>query len=367
MPSPFRHVFVAVVAGSLFTGALTTTTVLSQTSKKQTADEKLKASMDAFWNAEYPAAEKLAQGVVAQKDAGKEELVEAHKCLACVYVMQDAHRKALESLTRMFQLDPTARFSPDANYPPPVIHAYYSVRDSLFAGTVDLKTIAVGDFENNSVYTGKFGNHDFGALAKALPHVITLDLTEATDLKVVDRQRTAEILKELAITTSGMADPKSAVQVGKLLGAHAYIFGQYMLLSADKVRIDARIVRTATGEIVTAKSITADFGGKPETFLEIEKKLVTEIMATLDETMGSGLIDNPGGVAQAYFEKKSKRLAGRNGYVEGIFLTSEALKAEESGDYKEAIGHWKKVLATDPGNDVAATRIKLLEQTLKQG
>jgi hypothetical protein len=184
---------------------------------------------------------------------------------------------------------------------------------------------------------------------------------------VVDRQRTAEILKELSISASGFADPKSAVQAGKLLGAHAYIFGQYMLLSADKVRIDARIVRTATGEVVTAKSITADFGGKPETFLELEKKLVTEIMATLDATMGKGLLENPDAMAKAYFDGKSKRLAGRTGYVEGIFLTSEALAAEEEGEYKDAIGHWRKVLEKDPGNDVAARRIRILEQTLKQG
>jgi TolB-like protein len=354
--------------------ALLATTFLCATSladppagKTESAQSRIKASMDAFWNAEYPTAEMLAQSVVSAKDAGKEELVEAHKCLACVYVMEESQRKALESLIRMFQLDPTARFSPDANYPPPVIHAYYAVKDSLFPGTMDLKTVAIGDFENNSVYTGKFGNYDFGALAKALPHVITLDLTEATDLKVVDRQRTAEILKELAISTSGFADPKSAVQAGKLLGAHAYIFGQYMLLSANKVRIDARVVRTATGEVVSAKSITADFGGKPETFLELEKKLVTEIMTTLDLTIGSGLIENPGGVAGAYFRDKSKRISGRAGYVEGIFLTSEALKAEEGGDYKGAIDSWKKVLAADPGNDVAATRIKVLEQTLKQG
>lgn len=369
----FRHRSIAagVVALVLSAGsmaAVVTCRADEPAAKESPAvDARLKASMEAFWNAEYPTAEKTARSVVEQKDAGREDLVEAHKVLACVYVMQEAQRQALESLTRMFQLDPAARFSPDANYPPPVIQAYYSVKDSLFAGTMDIKTIAVGDFENNSVYTGKFGNYDFGALAKALPHVITLDLTEATDLKVVDRQRTAEILKELSISTSGFADPKHAVQAGKLLGAHTYIFGQYMLLSADKVRIDARIVRTSTGEVVTARSVTADFNGKPETFLELEKKLMIEIMNTLGQMMGSGMIENPSGVAKAYFDDKVKRFSGRSGYVEGIFLTSEALKAEEAGDYPAAIASWKKVLAADSGNDVARTRIKILEQTLKQG
>lgn len=340
----------------------------SQTGKKvpKPADT-VKASMEAFWDSDYPAAEKLARSVMAEPRARKEDLVEAHKCLACVYVMQQAQRAALESLVRMFQIDPTARFSPDANYPPPVIQTYYTVRDSLFAGTMDLKTVAVGDFENNSVYTGKFKNHDFGALAKALPHLVMLDLTEATSLKVVDRQRTAEILKEMALSTSGFADPAQAVQAGKLLGAHAYIFGQYMLLSADKVRIDARVVRTATGEVVVAKQITGAFSGKPEVFLQLEKQLVTELMKTLDETLGSGLIGNPAGVANAFFDQKARRLAGRPGYVEGIFLTSQALQAEEQQDYRGAIDRWKQVLAADPGNEVASVRIKVLEQTVAQG
>ena len=229
------------------------------------------------------------------------------------------------------------------------------------------KTIAVGDFENNSVYTGKFKNYDFGALAKALPHLIMLDLTEAAKLKVVDRQRTAEILKEMALSTSGFADPTQAVQAGKLLGAHTYIFGQYMLLSADKVRIDARVVRTATGEVVVARQVTGTFSGKPEVFLQLEKQLVTELMKTLDQTLGSGLIENPAGVANAYFDKKAREVAGRTGYVDGIFLTSQALQAEEQKDYKGAIDQWKKVLAADPGNEMAAVRIKVLEQTVAQG
>ncbi len=334
---------------------------------KAGAGETLQKSMEAFWDADYAVAENLAKDVIGKKDAGKEELAEAHKCLACVYVMQDVRRQAIESLVRMFEIDPASRFSPDANYPPPVITTFYAVRDSLFPGTTDINTVAVGDFENNSVYTGKFKNHDFGALSKALPHLITLDLTGATDLKVVDRQRTAEILKEMALSTSGFADPKQAVQAGNLLGAQAYIFGQYMVLSKDRVRIDARIVHTATGEVVVAKQITGTFSGDPEKFMALEKSLVTEIMKTLETMLGSAALENPAGLASAYFGDRAKRIKGRSGYVDGLFLTSEALAAEEGADYKAAIEKWSAVLSADPGNETAAIRIKVLKQTVAQG
>lgn len=326
----------------------------------------LRQSMEAFWNAEYAAAETIARSIAGRPAAGKDDLVEAQKCLACVYVMRKERRQALDSLVQMFQLDPTARFSPDAHYPPPVVRTYYEVKDSLFVGTVDVKTVAVGDFENNSIYTGTFKDLDFGALSRALPHLITLDLAEATDLKIVDRQRTAEILKELAISESGIADPRMAVKAGQLLGAHAYIFGQYMVLSKDRVRIDARIVRTATGEVVTARQITAPFGGKPEVFLEIEKRLIGELMRALDLELGADISGQADQRAEAWFGERSKRLKGRDGYVEGLFRTSAALDAESRGDWAAAIAGWKQVAEADPGNEVARIRIQVLEQTIRQ-
>ena len=325
-----------------------------------------RASMDAFWNQEYKSAEEMARSVVGAPDATKADLVEAQKTLACVYVMQKQQMAAIQSLMSMLKIDPTARFSLEESYPPPVISRYWSVRDSLFAGTTDIKTIAVGDFENNSVYTGKFKDYDFGALAKALPHLITCDLAEAGGLKVVDRQRTSELMKELAISASGVADKKQGVKIGKFLGAHAYIFGQYMVLSKDKVRIDARVVQTATGEVLQARQITAEFSGDPEKFFALEKQLITELLTTL-KASGVRTADDPVGQASAYFEKRSKNVGNRKGYVEGLFLTAEALRAEEARDYKSAVDGWRKVLAADPGNELAALRVKVLEPLAKQG
>jgi TolB-like protein len=325
-----------------------------------------RASMDAFWNQEYKSAEEMARSVVGAPGATKADLVEAQKTLACVYVMQKQQLAAIQSLMSMLKIDPTARFSLEESYPPPVISRYWSVRDSLFSGTTDIKTIAVGDFENNSVYTGKFKDYDFGALAKALPHLITCDLAEAGDLKVVDRQRTSELMKELAISASGVADKKQGVKIGKFLGAHAYIFGQYMVLSKDKVRIDARVVQTATGEVLQARQVTAEFSGDPEKFFALEKQLITELLTTL-KASGVRTADDPVGQASAYFEKRSKNVGNRKGYVEGLFLTAEALRAEEARDYKTAVDGWKKVLAADPGNELAALRVKVLEPLAKQG
>lgn len=331
--------------------------------KPATARGAVDAALSAFYAIQYPRAEELARSVLGARDASKADLVDAYKCLACVYVMQREQQRSLESLIEMLRLDPTARFSPDALYPPRIIAEYNTLRDSLFPGTMDINTIAIGDFEDNSVYTGKFKNYDFKALTRALPHLITYDLAQASDLKVVDRQRTNEILKELAVTTSGFADPQQAVHAGKLLGAHAYVFGQYMLLSRKSVRIDMRVVRTATGEVVEARQITGDFSGQPEAFFGLEKKLVTEVLRSVNEALGqeSGA---PAERAGTYFGGQAGRVRKRTGYVEGVFLTSAALEAEEKRDYAAALDTWRRVLKVDPGSKVAAVRVKLLEQSL---
>jgi TolB-like protein len=314
----------------------------------------------AFWHGEYPATISMAQTILASEGLEEETRAEVHKILAAAFTMNRARKNALDNLVQMFNLDPTARYSPDTNYPPPVLNNYYAVRDSLFSGTMDIRTVAVGDFENNSIYTGKFKNYNFDALKNALPHIITQDLTEITDLKIVDRQRTAEILGELQLSSSGFTNPEQAVQVGQLLGAHSFIFGQYMMISEDEIRIDARIVQTATGEVISARQITGKFGGKPELFLELERKLITELMATLSTALGSEVIEKPEEVAKEYFAEKKKDVKKREGYVDGVFLTSQALEAEKQGDYAAAVDNWKAVLAADPKNEVAAIRVKIL-------
>ena len=163
----------------------------------------------------------------------------------------------------------------------------------------------------------------------------------------------------------GVQHEQQAVRVGKLLGAHTFIFGQYMLLSADQIRIDARIVQTATGEILTAKQVTGEFSGKPVVFLDLQKRVITELVRTLETALGSEVLDDPLGTAAEYYAQKKVDIDSRGGYVDGVFLTSQALDAEERGDYAAAVESWKQVLSADPENRVAAIRVRILTPIAK--
>ena len=147
------------------------------------------------------------------------------------------------------------------------------------------------------------------------------------------------------------------MQAGRLLGAQTFIFGQYMILSKNKVRIDARVVHTATGEIILTKQVTGDFGGDPEKFLELEKELVValaqgieKVAKAMNQTMTLEQL------TKGYFDEKSKAIDKREAYVEVQFLTAEALELEDAGKFEKAQKIWQKIREADPNNEVAQVR-----------
>ncbi len=316
---------------------------------------------DAYWSQEYDQALKLATQVLAAADVVTQEKIEAYKCLACTYVAKRQLAPARGSISEMLAADPAARFTPPYTYPPPVIDLYHAVRDSLHSGTVDIQTVAVGDFEDNSPYKGKFKDYDFSLFRLALVHTVMADLAEATPLKIVDRQRTEQLLKEVQLGQSGFANPDQAVRSGQMLGAQTFIFGQFMVLSKNKVRIDARVVHTATGQVILTRQVTGDFGGDPEKFLALERELVLALASGIGEILAGGgqkigldrMIGN-------YFDGKQASIKGRENYVESKFKTAEALEMEDTGDYKGAKTAWKRVLDMDPGNEIAGLRLRAL-------
>jgi len=80
-------------------------------------------------------------------------------------------------------------------------------------------------------------------------------------VKIVERERLEDILKELELGSSGKIDPDTAAKVGKLIGARYLVVGSYFDLFGS-LRIDSRLLNVETGEIigsVGANGAMADF------------------------------------------------------------------------------------------------------------
>jgi len=106
-------------------------------------------------------------------------------------------------------------------------------------------TIAVIEF------TDLQGNvTDFG---RFLAEELITRLYDAGTFKVVERQLLNRIIAEQKLSLTGIVDPASAKQLGKILGVDAIVSGTLTNL-AQSIRVNARLISTETGEIFAVAS-----------------------------------------------------------------------------------------------------------------
>lgn len=110
----------------------------------------------------------------------------------------------------------------------------------------DELTIAVMDFQNLSNYP------DLDYLEKAIPEILITDLSLSKKIKIVERTRLEEILKEMQLALSGAVDEKEAIEVGKVAGAKAILLGS-IIRAGETLRIDSRLIDVSTSEVILAE------------------------------------------------------------------------------------------------------------------
>lgn len=176
------------------------------------------------------------------------------------------------------------------------------------------KTVAVLAFDNNS------GNSDYDHLGKGMSAMMTNDLAGVDDLQVVERDRLADVTKEIDRQQTRYFDSTTAVKVGRLVGAEYIVMGAFLAVDPD-MRIDTRVVRVETGVIVKTATVT----GKSNKLIELQKKLARQLVKDLDVAL------TPEGEA-----KLDQRQAGSIDDVHDVAQLSQAISLSERGDYSNA-------------------------------
>ena len=75
--------------------------------------------------------------------------------------------------------------------------------------------------------------------------------------RVVERQKLDQVLEELNLATSDLADQATRLKIGRLAGAKMMVFGGYQVVG-NSMRIDLRLVDVATSGIVAASAETVE-------------------------------------------------------------------------------------------------------------
>ncbi len=135
------------------------------------------------------------------------------------------------------------------------------------------ETLAILPFENNSVTDPE----KYQPLSKGLSAMLITDINQnQRALKVIERNKIAALLKEIALSQTGSVDESTAIRAGKILGAQSIAFGSFIVLGSS-VRIDTRIINVETSELIMAESIM----GSSSAFMQLERDLAQKIAKSL--------------------------------------------------------------------------------------
>jgi TolB-like protein len=182
------------------------------------------------------------------------------------------------------------------------------------------KTLAILPFENNSVTDPEY----YDPLSNGLAAMLITDLTNhVSTLKLIERDKIQTLLKEIALSQTGGIDKLTAIRAGKILGAQTTTFGSFMVLG-KQVRIDARIVKVETSEVLMAESIL----GLSDNFIRLEKELAAKVAKSLNST----------------FKPKTETSASD---INAALYFSKGLAAYDHGDVAEAKRMFEKSVELD--------------------
>ena len=108
-------------------------------------------------------------------------------------------------------------------------------------------TIAVVEFSDLSG-----GVTDFGRL---LSEELITKMFATGKYKVIERLLLNKAIEEHKLQLQGLVDPKSAKELGKILGVDAIVSGTIADLG-DSLRVNARVISTETGEVLSVAAAT---------------------------------------------------------------------------------------------------------------
>ena len=174
------------------------------------------------------------------------------------------------------------------------------------------KSVAVLYFDN---YTGK---PDYDPLGKGIASMMISDLSSVPEIQLVERDRMQDLIKEIDAQHTKYFDSTTAVKVGKMVGAEYIVVGAFAALD-PKMRIDTRVVRVETGQIVK----TAQVSGDEDKFFDLQQKLANKLID------GLGIALSP----EEQQKLASQQRANRVDAVSTLLGFSRALALYDRGDF----------------------------------
>ncbi|HET8656275.1 MAG TPA: FlgO family outer membrane protein [Longimicrobiaceae bacterium] len=210
--------------------------------------------------------------------------------------------------------------------------------------TAQTHTVAVLDFDNNS------GKPDYDSLGKGIAAMMVTDLSNVQGIQLVERQHLHDLVDELNLQQTQYVDSATAGKIGRLAGADYVVVGSLTAID-PRMRIDTRVLRVQTGEIVK----TAQVQGDQDRFFELERKLSNELIDGLQISL------SPEDRQRLAAEQEANRIDR----LQTALAFSQALDFFERKQYVQALGRMHVVMETNPGSPMTQLLYQQIEQKAK--
>jgi TolB-like protein len=328
-----RTIVAAALAAVIVIGAICTAKPV-----KNDVSDRIQEAIDAYKAARFDAAISILTDVSKDQSLDVKERRNVYLYLARSYVAKSNNEKVRNALTMLVTLEPPIiELDPD-NESPPLMKAYYEVRKSTSGSTQveradpGIKTMAILDFKNRSIDD----KEKYDPMEKGFAELLINQLNGAVNLKVVERERIQWILDEIGLENDpGKFDEKSAVRVGKQLGVHTILIGNFIKAN-DQLYLGARLVKVETSEILMTDQVKGD----ADDFFDLTEELSKKVAKGINVTIGK-VEFKPG--------KETKSLDAMLTYSEGLVLL-------EKGSYQQAYDKFMEALEIDPAYSKAKTK-----------
>jgi TolB-like protein len=226
----------------------------------------------------------------------------------------------------------------------PSIGAVFFLLSLLFASVpllgAERLSVAVIPFENLTKEKSKDG------WGRAIQGMVQNALGNVRQIQLIERDKLSEILKELKLGQSEFIDPKTAPQIGKLVGAQYILAGRYITAGA-KVRIDIRLIETESGRVLLTEEIT-----------DLENELLGKIPPLLSEKITTKL-----NLILPLKEQLALRNSGTKEF-KAFDYYGKGLLQESQKQFKEAENSLRAALKLDPQFNPAAEELASLEKRI---
>ncbi|HTX17856.1 MAG TPA: tetratricopeptide repeat protein [Bacteroidota bacterium] len=209
----------------------------------------------------------------------------------------------------------------------------------LDVAAIPTNTLAVLYFEN------KGNMHSLDPLQKGIAEMMITDFSKVHSIRVVERLRLQKLMEELNFSETNLVDERTAPRMGKLLGAYHLVKGTFFDLTSEKMRIDALVARTRTGDI---DGVT-DISGNMTEFFRLEKELVFKILDELKITISDS-------------ERESiLEIPTENFFA--FLQYSQGLDYEDRGLYTQAVQSYTGAVQADPKFSQAKSSLASAQKT----